>query len=65
MGRPAVPQITNGELLIKNKQLKWLTQWTQKQANRIIEKVLINEFKNYLILEKFNKGKVKKHWIDN
>jgi hypothetical protein len=65
MWRPAVPQITNGELLIKNKQLKWLTQWTQKQANRIIEKVLINEFKNYLILEKFNKGKVKKHWIDN
>lgn len=65
MQRPAVPQITNGELLIKNKQLKWLTQWTQKQVNRIIEKVLITEFKNYLILDKFNKGKVKKHWIDN
>lgn len=65
MWRPAVPQITNGKLLIKNKQLKWLTQWTQKQVNRIIEKVLITEFKNYLILDKFNKGKVKKHWIDN
>lgn len=65
MWRPAVPQITNGELLIKNKQLKWLTQWTQKQVNRIIEKVLITEFKNYLILDKFNKGKVKKLWIDN
>ena len=65
MQRPAVPQITNGELLIKNKQLKWLTQWTQKQVNRIIEKVLITEFKNYLILDKFNKGKVKKLWIDN
>lgn len=65
MQRPAVPQITNGELLIKNKQLKWLTQWTQKKVNRIIEKVLITEFKNYLILDKFNKGKVKKLWIDN